>query len=68
MGVNRSVFYSNVAAPRVEGYFRQSGTLIKADFEEATKDRMVKAAVTDKHIARRLEKLRDMVATEVLTE
>ncbi|MDE1172727.1 MAG: hypothetical protein PW790_03450 [Parvibaculaceae bacterium] len=68
MGVNRPVFYSNVAAPRIEGYFRQMGTFVVADFEEATKDRLIKAAVSDKHIARRLEKLRDLVTTEPLPE
>ena len=68
MGINRSVFYSNVAAPRIEGYFRQAGRLIEADFNGVTKDRLVKAAASDKHIARRLEKLRDLVAAEALSE
>lgn len=66
MGINRPVFYSNVAAPRIEMMFRQAGTLIKDDFEAAATDKLVKAAISDKHIARRLERLRDLANAEAL--
>jgi CoA transferase family III len=64
MGIHRPVFYSNVAAPRIQGLFQQAGMLIEKDVETAAKDKLVKAAVADKHIARRLEKLRDFVSAE----
>lgn len=64
MGVNRPVFYSDNAAHRIERFFRKAGELITADFEVAEKEKVVKAAITDKHIARRLEKLRDLVTAE----
>ena len=61
IGVNRPVFYSNVAAPRIENMFKAAGDLIQPDFENASKDKLVKAAVSDKHIARRHERLRDLI-------
>jgi hypothetical protein len=64
MGVSRPVFYSNVAAPRIKQAFEAAGSLIASDIEGASKDNIVKAAVTDKHIARRLEVLRDLVTPE----
>lgn len=64
MGYNRPVFYSNVAAPRIREAFERAGPLIEADVEAAAKDKMVKAAVTDKHIARRMELLRDLVSAD----
>lgn len=68
MGYNRPVFYSNVAAPRIKRFFAQVGALIEADLELASKDKLVKAAVSDKHIARRLDTLRDLVNAEIATE
>lgn len=64
MGYNRPVFYSNVAAPRIREAFERAGPLIEADVEAAAKDKIVKAAVTDKHIARRMELLRDLVSAD----
>jgi hypothetical protein len=61
MGINRPVFYSNVAAPRIEALFKAAGKLIADDVEDAAGSPVVKAAVTDKHIARRFERLRDFV-------
>ncbi len=61
MGINRAVFYSNVAAPRIERMFRAAGPTIEKNFEEAASKKEVKAATGDKHVARRLETLRDMV-------
>jgi hypothetical protein len=63
-GVNRPVFYSNVAALKIREAFEAAGSLIEADVEAASKDKVVKAAVTDKHIARRLEALRDLVTPD----
>lgn len=65
MGYKRPVFYSNVAAPRIKEAFKQAGALIEHDVETASKNKLVKAAVTDKHIARRLERLRDLVSAEM---
>jgi hypothetical protein len=64
MGANRPVFYSNVAAPRVVTLFRVAGKLIEQDFEKVANEHLVKAAISDKHIARRLETLRDLVNGE----
>jgi len=64
-GINRPVFYSNTAAPRVEKIFRDSPATIAEDVEHAGNDKYVKAAIRDKHIARRLERLRDLVSPEV---
>lgn len=61
MGLNRPVFYSNVAAPRIEGYFRELGKELAAYFSNAEKDKLVQASITNKHIARRLDALRDLV-------
>jgi hypothetical protein len=62
MGMNRPVFYSNVGAPRVHEMFRQNAAVIREDVEYAAGDRYVRAAIRDKHIARRLEQLRDVVS------
>lgn len=62
MGVNRPVFYSNVGAPRIHEMFRQNAAVIREDVEHAAGDRYVRAAIRDKHIARRLERLRDLVS------
>lgn len=65
MGVNRPVFYSNVAAPRIERSFRDNAAVIADDVELVATDRYVKAAIHDKHVARRLERLRDLVSAKV---
>jgi hypothetical protein len=65
IGINRPVFYSNVAAPRIQDAFRQSASTIREDVEHAANERYVKAAIQDKHIARRLERLRDLVSASV---
>ena len=62
MGVNRPVFYSNVGTPRVHEMFRQNAAVIREDVEYAAGDRYVRAAIQDKHIARRLEGLRDLIS------
>jgi hypothetical protein len=39
MGINRSVFYSNVAAPRIEETFEKNAATIAKDVERAVGDR-----------------------------
>ena len=39
----------------------------ETDLEAALKHKLVKAAVTDKHIARRLEQFKDLVTAETAT-
>jgi hypothetical protein len=68
MGYARPVFYSNVAAPRIKEAFSEAGLLIASDVEAASKDKFVRAAVTDKHIARRLETLKDLVSADIEVE
>jgi len=41
--------------------FKEAGYIIKNDFEEAKKDERVKVLVHNKHIARRLEDLEDLI-------
>ncbi|WP_421871907.1 hypothetical protein [Nitratireductor rhodophyticola] len=68
MGRNRPVFYSDVAAHRIREAFRNASTVIEGDVEDAAKDKFVKAAISDKHIARRLETLRDLVSVDTAAE
>ena len=66
-GYNRPVFYSNVAAPRIKAIFSGAGSILAEALDAASKDRFVKAAISDKHIARRLEALRDLVTADTET-
>jgi len=61
-GRNRSVFYSNVAAPRIRNMFSKAQNIIGEDFVATQQDNKVKNAITNKQIARRLEMLRDIVS------
>ena len=63
-GQGRQVFYSNVAAPRIERLVRAAGPEVAAAIEAAQQDRFVKAAIKNKFIARRLETLLDLAAGE----
>lgn len=62
MGSQRPVFYSNSAAPKIERIFKELGNEISDELEAAAKTKFVKAAITNPHIARRLEKLRDLTS------
>jgi hypothetical protein len=62
IGAQRPVFYSNSAAPKIEGIFKNLGNELADDLESAAKTKFVKAATTNPHIARRLEKLRDLTS------
>ncbi len=68
MGTNRPVFYSDAAALRIRESFRAASTVIEGDLEAAVKDKLVKAAISDKHIARRLETLRDLVSADTAAD
>ena len=63
-GRNRKVFYSNVTAPRIYQLFDEANELLAADLKEAKKDKRVKAAIRYAPIARRLETLEDLVASD----
>lgn len=58
-GHSRQVFNSDTAAPRIRRIFEGAGPSLRKELEEAAKDDRVKAAVKDKHIARRWERLFD---------
>lgn len=61
MGANRPVFYSNSGAARIETVFRNSGGRLLPAFEAACKDRRIQAALQNKHIARRYDKLLEIL-------
>lgn len=63
-GRMRPVFYSNSASPRIEKMFQAAKGVIDADFAAAEKERSVRAAISDKHVARRLEDLRDLLGED----
>jgi len=63
-GRNRKVFYSDVAAPRIVQIFKDAKGLLGPDLHEAKKDKRVKAAISYAPIARRLEKLEDLVSDD----
>jgi hypothetical protein len=61
-GRNRAVFYSDAAAPIIERLFKAAGPKIRPALEKAAADKRVKTAVESfKPIARRLERLRDLI-------
>ena len=61
-GRNRPVFYSDVAAPRIERIIRGSANL-RADFEQVAKSDAIQDAISDKYVQRRLDDLADLVVT-----
>ena len=61
-GRNRPVFYSDVAAPRIERIIRGSANL-RADFEQVAKSDAIQDAISDKYAQRRLDDLADLVVT-----
>lgn len=60
-GRNRSVFYSDIAAPRIYQLFQDANRLIGTDFKMAKRDKKVKAAIGFAPISRRLENLEDLI-------
>ncbi len=62
-GRNRKVFYSNVAAPRIEEMVRAAGKSIQEDLEQAKKDSRVVAKMKDIHVARRFDQLLDLIGS-----
>jgi hypothetical protein len=61
MGINRPVFYSDTAAPRIEGVLRHGGQRLLRAFEAACKDRRIHAALQNNHIARRYDRLLEIL-------
>ncbi|MFI8860384.1 hypothetical protein ACIGW5_27825 [Streptomyces prasinus] len=61
MGRNHKVFYSNSAAPLFEQMFKEAREIIRDDVSGFQKDRSVKRACTDEHVARRFQNLLDLV-------
>jgi len=59
-GRNRSVFYSDAAAHRIESLVKAAAADVKGDLEEARSDPRVAAATRDTNIARRFERLLDL--------
>lgn len=68
LGRNRAVFFSDTAAPHIAKLIKDGGVLIGDDLEAASRDSRVRLAVENKHIARRLEELRDLSAGQGLSE
>lgn len=60
-GIGRPVFYSNSGASRVAQLFKETGSLILNDFKKLRKNKQVKRVCRNKHIARRYEKLLDIL-------
>lgn len=65
LGRNRPVFYSDTAAPKIRTQFAAAGRLLAPDLEAVANDDRVKAATKNEYIARRYEKLVDVVAGEM---
>jgi hypothetical protein len=64
-GRNRSVFYSDVAAPIIERLVKASnGDKVRSALEDAAGEKRVQALIEFKPIARRLEWLRDLVGDD----
>jgi hypothetical protein len=59
-GRNRSVFYSDAAAHRIERLVKAASADVKEDLEAARNDRRVSAAIRNAQIARRFERLLDL--------
>jgi hypothetical protein len=59
-GRNREVFYSDSGARRIARMLRAAGAKVKDDVESALNDKRARAAVSNRYIARRAEKLRDL--------
>lgn len=62
-GRNRPVFYSNVAAPRIEHIVRSSAG-IGEDFERVAATEGVQSAIQNKFIGRRLDDLADLARND----
>lgn len=60
-GRNRPVFYSDTAVPRIERMFTAAENSIRSDVEVAADDSRVKSAIKNKSIARRYNRLLDLV-------
>lgn len=61
MGIGRPVFYSDVAAPIISRMVAASADRLRDSLKAMGDDRNIKRAMCTKHIARRFEKLLDLV-------
>jgi len=59
-GSNRPVFYSNTAAPMIDRIIRKIGTVAIEGFQQLSDDKDIKAAISNKNVARRFERLMDI--------
>ena len=59
-GWNRKVFFSNVGAPLVYDLIKEYAPGLKTAFEQVKSERDVQSALTDQHVARRLEDINDL--------
>lgn len=60
-GTNRPVFYSDIGAKRVETAFRRGGQQLLPAFEAACADPRIQAALQNRHISRRYDKLLEIL-------
>ncbi len=57
----RKVYYSNTAAPLIEKMVEVCGATIQSDLDELAKDKLIKQKIENQDVARRFEKLLDLV-------
>lgn len=60
-GRNRPVFYSDAAAPIIERLIKGGDVRVRPLVEDCAKDKKIAAAMNHQHIARRFERLLDLV-------
>ncbi len=60
MGRNRLVFYSNSAAPIIKRLVQNAGAKVFKELRDLEKDKDIKVAMSNKHVARRFEELVDL--------
>jgi hypothetical protein len=63
-GGNRAVFFSDTAAPRIERLIRGASPDLVEQLAAAANDALVEAAIRNKFVARRFEKLFEFLALE----
>lgn len=59
----RNVFYSNSAAPLIEGIIKESALKIRDELKNLKNDKDVKRSISNEHVSRRFESLIDIVET-----
>ncbi len=64
-GINRKVFYSNSAAPRIRRIFQKAGSMILDETEELRTNKYIKAVTKYSPIERRFERLIEFLEEDV---